>query len=130
VFEEEHLLKMREGVELYNQQKYWESHEALEDIWAEDAHDPVRFIYWAVIQAAAVCIHYRDQNLIGCQGMIAKAKEKLKRCRELHILSQLALNKLNWHQFEEIITRIPSGNESKLEHFKELFDFRFTNSCP
>lgn len=125
MFEQEHLEKMREGILLFNEQKYWECHEALEDIWAEDNHDPVRYIYWAVIQVAAVCIHYRDKNLIGAQGMIAKAKEKFKKCRELHVLSELALEKLDWEELESITMRIPETKDSNLEDFSELFKFRF-----
>lgn len=125
MFEQEHLDKMREGILLFNEQKYWECHEALEDTWAEDNHDPVRYIYWAVIQVAAACIHYRDKNLIGAQGMIAKAKEKFKKCRELHVLSELALKKLDWEKLEGMVMRIPESRESKLEDFSELFNFRF-----
>lgn len=116
---------MREGILLFNEQKYWECHEALEDIWAEDNHDPVRYIYWAVIQVAAACIHYRDSNLIGAQGMIAKAKEKFKKCRELHILSPLAYEKLDWENFENIVMKIPDSLSSHLNDFEEIFNFRF-----
>ena len=41
---------MREGVELFNQQMYWECHESLEDVWMEDKGDLARNVYWAVIQ--------------------------------------------------------------------------------
>lgn len=121
---------MQEGLSLFNEQKYWECHEVFEDLWMEDRQDPVRNIYWAVIQVAAACIHYRDKNLIGCQGMIAKAKEKFKRCRDLHVLSELALKKLSWDEFESIVMRIPESSESKLEQFKDIYDFRFTNYYP
>lgn len=125
MFEQEHLDKMREGILLFNEQKYWECHEALEDIWAEDNHDPVRYIYWAVIQVAAACIHFRDKNLIGAQGMISKAKEKFKKCRELCVLSPLAFEKLDWENFEKIVMKIPDSKNSKLQDFEEVFSFRF-----
>ena len=118
---------MREGILLFNEQKYWECHEALEDIWAEDNHDPVRYIYWAVIQVAAACIHYRDKNLIGAQGMIAKAKDKFKKCHELHILSELATKYLDWEELESISLKIPETKESTLEDFQDLFHFKFKN---
>jgi hypothetical protein len=116
---------MEEGIRLFNEQKYWECHEALEDVWMEDRQDPVRNIYWAVIQVAAACIHYRDSNLIGAQGMISKAKEKFRRCNDLHLLSPLAFHKLDWNEFETIVMRIPEGNQSKLEDFVEIYKFRF-----
>jgi predicted metal-dependent hydrolase len=125
MFDREHLEKMHEGVQLFNEQKYWECHEALEDVWMEDRQDPIRNIYWAVIQVAAACIHYRNENLIGCQGMITKAREKFKRCRDMHLLSDLAFKYLDWQELEEIVARIPQGDESKLSDFKELFEFRF-----
>lgn len=125
MFLAEHLLKMREGVQLFNEQKYWECHESLEDVWAEDNHDPVRYVYWAVIQVAAACIHYRDSKLIGAQGMIMKAKEKFRKCHELHILSDLVYKHLDWKEMEEIVLRIPDGKDSVLEDFRPIFDFRF-----
>lgn len=125
MFDAGHLAKMKEGIQLFNEQKYWECHESLEDVWAEDNHDPVRYIYWAVIQVAATCIHYRDHNLIGCQGMMTKAKDKFKKCRELHILSDLALKELHWNRLEAMAMRIPDGTKSTLEDFEEIYQFRF-----
>jgi hypothetical protein len=73
---------------------------------------------------AAACIHYRDHNLIGAQGMISKAKEKFRRCRDLHVLSVLAIKSLDWEELEDIVFKIPDGNQSALEDFKDLFNFR------
>lgn len=125
MFDQEHLDKMAHGISLFNEQKYWECHEVFEDLWAEDAHDPTRYIYWAIIQVAAACIHYRNENLVGCQGMIAKAKDKFRKCHEAHILSDLALSKLDWRELEEMVMRIPESGQSQLNDFKELYNFRF-----
>lgn len=126
-FGEEHLQKILPGIKLFNEQKYWECHEALEDVWAEDNHDPVRYVYWAVIQVAAACIHYRDKNLIGAQGMIAKAKEKFKRCHELHVLSPIVFDNLDWVELENIVMKIPDSKNSILNDFSDVFQFRFKN---
>lgn len=125
MFEREHLEKMREGIELFNEQKYWECHESLEDIWKEDAHDPVRNVYWAVIQVAAACIHYRNNNLIGAQGMIAKAKEKFRRCRDMHIANELTAKYLDWEELERLTFDIPETEKSQLSDFEKLYQFRF-----
>jgi len=114
---------MDEAIKLFNEQKYWECHEVLEDLWMEDRVDPVRNVYWAIIQVAASCIHYRDQKLVGAQGMIVKAKEKFKRCRELHVVTPLLEKKLKWRELEEIVDEIPYP--SKLEDYKKLYEFRF-----
>jgi predicted metal-dependent hydrolase len=125
VFNDSHLKKMAEGIKLFNEQKYWECHEALEDVWMEDRQDPTRNVYWAVIQVAAACIHYRDQNLIGARGMISKSKEKFKRCRDLHLLTDLAFKYLDWEEFERLTMAVPEGDKSQLKDFSPLFDFRF-----
>lgn len=123
-FTPEHLKKMEEGIHLFNEQKYWECHESLEEIWLEDRTDNARYIYWAVIQVAAVCIHYRDGKIIGAQGMLAKAKEKFKKARELHVLTP-EVEKLNWNELEDLVMKVPDAGASKLEDFRPLFEFRF-----
>ena len=126
-FSPEHLAKMQKGIEDFNGQKYWECHESLEDVWMEDRNDPARNVYWAVIQVAAACLHFREGNLVGAQGMIFKAKEKFKRCREQHILTDLAFKYLDWDELEKRVLRIPEGAHSTLLDFAELFEFRFRN---
>lgn len=123
-FTPDHLEKMKEGVELFNQQMYWECHEVLEDLWMEDRNDSARNVYWGVIQVAAACIHYRDNNVIGARGMIYKAKEKFKRCRELHVLTDVVLNNLDWNELETIVFAI-KDKDADIEEFAPLYDFRF-----
>ena len=128
-FSPEHLAKMEEGVRLFNDQMYWECHESLEDVWMEDRNDLARTVSWAVIQVAAACIHYRDNKLIGAQGMILKAKEKFRRCHDLHILTPLVLTYLDWQELEALVMKIPE-KEAKLEDFEDLYNFRFKNYQP
>ena len=125
-FSPEHLEKMREGVELFNQQMYWECHESLEDVWMEDKGDLARNVYWAVIQVAAACIHYRDGNLIGAQGMMNKAKEKFVRCRTQNILTKLAFDFLDWEELETLSMKI-KDKDAVLDDFDDLYNFRFKN---
>ncbi|MFZ4713972.1 MAG: DUF309 domain-containing protein [Bacteriovoracaceae bacterium] len=124
-FQEEHLLKMKEGIELYNAQKYWECHEALEDVWMEDANDPARNVYWAVIQVASSLIHYRDGKIVGAIGLLTKAREKFVRCETLKVETPLLYNYLDWQKFKEITFKIPK--EPELSDFQDLFHFRFTS---
>ncbi len=124
MFSPEQLEKIKPGIFLFNEQKYWECHEALEDLWMEDRQDPARNVFWAIIQVAAACIHYRDQNLIGAQGMIFKSREKFRRCRDLHVLTPEVIESLNWSKLESIVAAIPEQN-SQLDDFRDLFNFRF-----
>lgn len=125
-FGPEHLKKMKLGIEQFNDQLYWECHESLEDIWIEDKQDAARNVYWAVIQVAAACIHYRDDNIVGARGMIAKAKEKFKRCRDQHILTDLAFKFLDWEELEKTVFAI-KDKDPALEEFEPLYNFRFKN---
>ena len=124
-FSTEHLKKIREGIELFNEQKYWECHEVLEDLWIEDTQDSARYIYWAIIQVAAACIHYRDHNLIGARGLASKAREKFQKAREKNALTDLVFHYLDWEELEQLVMRIPL--DPKLEDFDSLFNFRFKN---
>ena len=121
------LKNMSEGIRLFNEQKYWECHEALEALWLEDRHDPARNIYWAVIQVAASCIHYRDHKIIGAQAMIAKSKEKFLRCRDLNLVSEDVEQFLSWNKLENLVMKIPDSTKSDLSDFEDLFKFRFEN---
>ena len=128
-FTPEHLTKMAEGVNLFNEQMYWECHESLEDLWMEDKGDQGRDVYWAVIQVAAACIHYRDGNLIGAKGMVSKAKEKFRRCRERQVLTDLAFKYLDWDELEALVMKI-RDSDPVLEDFDDLYNFRFKNYLP
>nr|MBA2404948.1 hypothetical protein [Bdellovibrionales bacterium] len=88
--------------------------------------DQARNVCWAVIQVAAACIHYRDDKIIGAQGMINKAKEKFRRCRELKVLTPVVTKYLDWEELESLVMKIPE-KEAKLEDFAELYEFRFKN---
>lgn len=128
-FTPEHLLKMEESINLFNEQKYWECHETLEDLWMEDRQDTARNVYWAVIQVAAACIHYRDSKIIGAQGMINKAKEKFRRCHEQNILTPSLSMYLDWGELEKLTMEIPD-KDATLDQFVKLFNFRFKNYNP
>jgi len=122
----EHLEKMQSGLECFNKQQYWECHEELEHVWLEDRQDPTRNVYWAVIQVAASMIHYRDDKLIGAVGMMNKSREKFKRVRDLHVVTPLLLEKLEWEKFESLVAAIPV-NPTDLTPFAQMYEFRFKN---
>jgi len=124
VFGPGHLQKMQEGLERFNRQHYWECHESLEEVWLEDRTDPVRNVYWAVIQVAASMVHFRERNLTGATGMLNKSREKFKRCRDLGVVTQFLETSLNWIELEELVCAVPSEPTS-LEPFSPIYDFRF-----
>lgn len=123
-FGREHLKKIVAGLELYNQQKYWECHELLEDHWLEDVGDQARLVYWAVIQAATALYHARNENLAGACGMLIKAQEKLDRLEASRVETKL-LTAIRWTKFKKLVKSIP-GREASLDDFNDLRDFKFS----
>ena len=122
-FTPEHFEKMRRGVELFNEQKYWECHEELEHHWLEDAGDSARLIYWSVIQVAAAMYHYRDENLEGVHGLLFKAKDKLTRGVRGKVETNYLLEKINWNEFRKMVLSAPE--KGSLSEYQHIYDFRF-----
>lgn len=123
-FDAEHLEKMKSGIKCFNDQHYWECHEELEHVWLEDRQDPHRYVYWAVIQVAASMVHYREGKLVGAAGMMNKAREKFRKCRELYILSPLLEEQLQWSELESLVNSIPE-KPTDLAPFEPIWNFRF-----
>lgn len=124
-FSVEHLRKMTEGIKLYNQRKFWECHEELEDHWLADMGDDCRYVYWVVIQVATALLHHSDGNLPGAKGMINKAKEKLLQCEKRAVESDIMNKFLGWKRFKILVRAVPE--EPELKDFSELEEFRFSD---
>ncbi len=122
-FSPKHFEKLKGGLELFNQQKYWECHEELEHHWLEDAGDKARLVYWAVIQVAAAMYHFRDDNIEGVHGLLFKAKDKLRRGVQGRVETRFLLEEINWHDFRQLVLNSP--DKGPLEEYQALFDFRF-----
>lgn len=58
-------MSLESGVRLFNQQLYWEAHEAWEELWQPDRHGPDSGFYKGLIQVAAGCLHHRRGNRRG-----------------------------------------------------------------
>ncbi len=56
---------VKRGVDLFNSGKYWEAHEAWEDVWMPDRKGPDGAFYKGLIQIAAGCLHYGRHNRRG-----------------------------------------------------------------
>ncbi len=121
----EHLKKMRLGIVLYNQEKFWECHEELEDPWMEDRGDNARNVYWTIIQVATALLHYLTENQAGATGMLNKAKKKIERCEKLRVETPIMEMCLSWSRFKSLVRAIP--DESELRDFDELYQFKFSD---
>jgi predicted metal-dependent hydrolase len=121
--EREHMILIAKGIELYNQEKFWECHEELEDPWMELRGEGAQYVFWFVIQVATSLFHVRQKNLAGAIGMHKKAMEKLKKIDQFGAESDILRKYLNWDRFRQLVSTIPK--QATLEDFEELYQFRF-----
>lgn len=67
-----------EYFENFNAERYFESHEILEDLWLEDTSADKLFLQ-GLIQLAAAIHHLRNRNWSGAAKLLALGTEKLSR---------------------------------------------------
>jgi predicted metal-dependent hydrolase len=58
-------VSLQRGVELFNEGRYWDAHEAWEEAWMPDRKGPDGGFYKGLIQVAAGCLHYGRRNRRG-----------------------------------------------------------------
>lgn len=78
-----------EGMRLFNEERFWEAHEVLEEIW-HPAKGEDRDIIQGLILTAAAFVHYQKNEDSVCISILGRALEKLgptKHFRGLDILS-------------------------------------------
>lgn len=68
--------KLDEGIAAFNSGKYFEAHEALEEVWRQ-MHGPERDLMQAVVQVAVALHHHSTGNLDGARSVLARAAAKL-----------------------------------------------------
>jgi predicted metal-dependent hydrolase len=69
---------VRLGLELFNGERYWESHEALEVAWRK-ASDPEKEILQGIILLAAALVHLQKDEPGIALSVMRRAQEKLER---------------------------------------------------
>ena len=122
MFGEQELMRLVEGVTLFNQRKFWECHEEIEDAWMEEA-GPVRYVYWTVIQVATALYHYEGKNLVGAIDMMYKAKEKVILVEKNHVESDILFKFLSWRRLKTIVLSMKENEET--DTLDLLMKFRF-----
>ncbi len=67
---------LERGIFFFNEARYFDAHEAWEDLWREDRTD-LRLFYQGLIQAAAGLHHLTRQNPEGARAQLSKSLQKL-----------------------------------------------------
>jgi uncharacterized protein len=71
------------GVRLWNQQRLFEAHECLEDVW-HAAPDEDRDFWQGVIQVAVAGVHHQRGNPTGAAALLDRARERLEAYPDRH----------------------------------------------
>jgi hypothetical protein len=70
---------VKESVQLFNEERYWECHEALEQIWRRETNPTEKALQQGVILSASALVHaQKDEDAI-CIGMIPSALARLNK---------------------------------------------------
>ena len=69
---------IREGVGLFNEERYWESHEALEYAWRR-AEGSEKEVLQGIILVAAALVHLQKNETVVTLSVMVRANEKLSR---------------------------------------------------
>jgi predicted metal-dependent hydrolase len=72
------------GIDLFNQGRFFECHEAWEEIWKRSDGE-VKLFYQGLIQAAVAILHAQRGNLAGARSLYEKAREKLDAISDDHM---------------------------------------------
>jgi uncharacterized protein len=80
-----------EGIDLFNEGKFFECHEAWEEVWKRSDGD-AKLFYQGIIQAAVAILHAQRGNLTGAASLYSKASAKLDHLPSQHM--GLALGEL------------------------------------
>ncbi len=66
----------RRGIELFNQQHFYDAHEIWEDAWRESIGHEKKFLQ-GLIQAAVALHHHSTGNLVGACSLLERSKRNL-----------------------------------------------------
>ena len=89
------------GIRLFNEHRFFEAHEALEEVWLKERGE-ARTLLHGLIQIAAAFHHYSRANLPGFNSLLKKGSAKLDKC--CHAAAEIDLTVLKrqlalWHEF-------------------------------
>jgi hypothetical protein len=69
--------RLQAGINFFNAGRYFEAHEAWEDMWRE-ARGPLRLFYQGLVQAAVALHHLGRGNSNGAHAQLLKSLSKLE----------------------------------------------------
>jgi predicted metal-dependent hydrolase len=93
-----------QGIDLFNEGRFFECHEAWEEIWKRSDGD-LKLYYQGLIQAAVAILHAQRGNLEGARSLYEKASTKLDQLPPEHMGLAVGELRTELRQFIEVATR-------------------------
>jgi len=100
---------IKDGIFYFNNERFWECHEALEGAWKQSVGDEKELIQGLILVAAALVHYQKDENVI-CLSVLGRALKKLH-------------NKSG--QYHQINIDVVKQKIIKMLDEKEIFTFMF-----
>ena len=100
----EHPNYYEQGIDLFNEGRFFECHEAWEEIWKRSDGE-LKLFYQGLIQAAVAILHAQRGNLEGARSLYEKASAKLDPVPREHMGLAVGELRIELRQFIEIATR-------------------------
>jgi predicted metal-dependent hydrolase len=73
----DHEQLLSKGIEEFNGEKFFESHETFEILW-NDQEEPERQFTQGLIQIAVALQHWRNRNALGARKLLARGLERIE----------------------------------------------------
>jgi len=99
-----HVDFFEQGIDLFNQGRFFECHEAWEEIWKRSDGE-AKLFYQGLIQAAVAILHAQRGNLEGARSLYQKASAKLDSIPHQHMGLAVGELRVELSRFIEIASR-------------------------
>jgi uncharacterized protein len=96
---------LREGVRLFNEERFWEAHEVLEEIW-RPAKGEDRDIIQGLILTAAAFVHFQKNEASVCISILGRAFEKLGSANDFRDLNVHRLRSQIENIIDDMVPRL------------------------
>ncbi len=70
--------RIRDGLRLFNEERFFEAHEVLEDVWHRERGEPRTFLQ-GLIQICAAYHHFQNRNYAGAADLLQRGMDKMER---------------------------------------------------
>jgi len=69
--------ELQQGIELFNQGRFFDAHEVLEDVWRRSSQENKKF-FQGLVQVAVAFHHHSTGNLVGMRSVLRRALTNLE----------------------------------------------------